>query len=103
MFTAPSCFAVALLFALASSTRAQSSASTSGYVGYNLTLEGDQNAVVFSTDDTRPNVTNETDPDVYLNATVHVTEIDLQVDNLTAKVQHRSRKHLFCGSFFIDS
>ena len=77
------------------------SASTSGYVGYDLKLEGDDDSVVFSTDDTRPNAAqNLPDPDVYLNASgkitdktcqnireidhraVHVSTIDLQVDNL---------------------
>ncbi|KAK4574134.1 hypothetical protein LTR86_001895 [Recurvomyces mirabilis] len=62
-------------------------ASTSGYVGYNLTLEGDQDSVVYSTDDTRPDAgATEPDPDIFLNATVLVQEIDLTVDNLTAKV-----------------
>ncbi|KAK5114544.1 hypothetical protein LTR62_002479 [Meristemomyces frigidus] len=59
--------------------------SASGYVGYNLTLEGDEDGVVYSTDDTRPNA-NEPDPDVYLNATVFVDTISLEVDNLTAKI-----------------
>jgi len=46
-------------------------ASTSGYVGYNVTLQGDQDSVVFSTEETRPDAaTNEPDPDVFLNATV---------------------------------
>ena len=76
-------------------------ASTSGYVGYDLKFEGDEDSVVFSTDDTRPNAAqNLPDPDVYLNASgkiidktcqsfreidnraVHVSTIDLQVDNL---------------------
>ncbi|KAK3672141.1 hypothetical protein LTR78_007894 [Recurvomyces mirabilis] len=62
-------------------------ASTSGYVGYNLTLEGDQDSAVYSTDDTRPDAgATEPDPDIFLNATVLVQEIDLTVDNLTAKV-----------------
>ena len=59
------------------------SASTSGYVGYNLTLEGDRDSVIFSTDETRPNADiRDPNPDVYLNASVHVGEIDIQVDNL---------------------
>jgi hypothetical protein len=53
----------ALAFAAVAST--QSTASTSGYVGYNLTLEGDQDSVVYSTEDTRPDAgVNEPDPDV---------------------------------------
>lgn len=62
-------------------------ASTSGYVGYNLTLEGDQDSAIYSTDNTRADAgINETNPDVYLHAAVHVGEIDIEVDNLTAKI-----------------
>ena len=67
------------VLALGCSVHAQT-ASTSGYVGYNLTLEGDQDSVVYSTEDTRPDAgVNEPDPDVYLNATVLVGEISLDV------------------------
>ena len=46
------------------------SASTSGYVGYNLTLQGDEDSVIFSTDETRPDAGQDaSDADVYLNAT----------------------------------
>ena len=70
----------------ATATNAQD-ASTSGYVGYNLTLEGDQDSVVYSTENTRPNASVAySDPDVYLNASVHVNEIDIKVENLTAKI-----------------
>ncbi|RMZ01168.1 hypothetical protein D0862_06473 [Hortaea werneckii] len=62
-------------------------ATTSDYVGYNLTMEGDDDSVIYSTDNTRPNASlNEPNPDVFLNASVHVGEIDLEVDNLTAKI-----------------
>ncbi|KAK0344406.1 hypothetical protein LTR02_011150 [Friedmanniomyces endolithicus] len=62
-------------------------ASTSGYVGYNLTLTGDEDSVVYATDDVNAGAgVNVPDPDVYLNASVHVGTIDLQVDNLTAKI-----------------
>jgi hypothetical protein len=48
---------------------ALSQAQTSGYVGYDLNLEGDEGSVIFSTDETRPNAgVNFPDPDVYLNA-----------------------------------
>jgi len=63
--------------------------SSSGYVGYNLTLEGDQDSVIFATENTRPEeTTNRTypDPDVFLNASVSVEEINIEVDELTAKV-----------------
>ncbi|KAI7091978.1 hypothetical protein KC356_g177 [Hortaea werneckii] len=62
-------------------------ATTSDYVGYNLTMEGDDDSVIYSTENTRPNASlNEPNPDVFLNASVHVGEIDLEVDNLTAKI-----------------
>jgi hypothetical protein len=52
-------------------------------VGYNLQLEGDKDSVIFSTDETRPNAgLNEPEPDVYLNATVHVGTISIEVDSL---------------------
>ncbi|KAK3113323.1 hypothetical protein LTR53_009498 [Teratosphaeriaceae sp. CCFEE 6253] len=73
------------LLAFTNTVSAQS-ASTTGYVGYNLTLEGDDDSVIYATDDTRPGAANEPDPDVYLNAAVHVGTIDLEVDNLTAKI-----------------
>lgn len=81
---------------LTSSVRAQSTdvaattttdSSDSGYVGYNLTLEGDEDSVIFSTENTRPNASVVyPDPDVFLNASVSVEEINIEVDNLTAKV-----------------
>lgn len=71
---------VALGLLAAANVASAQTASTSGYVGYNLTLEGDQGSAIFSTDETDPDAgTTYPDPDVYLNATVHVTEIDLTV------------------------
>ena len=80
---------------LKSSVRAQSidistttaDSSDSGYVGYNLTLEGDEDSVIYSTENTRSNASlTYPDPDVFLNASVSVEEIDIEVDNLTAKI-----------------
>jgi len=66
---------------------AAASSSATGYVGYNLTLEGDQGSVVYSTDETNPNASTQyPDPDVFLNASVSVKEIDIEVDNLSAKI-----------------
>ena len=56
------------------------------YIGYKRSTEGDQNSVVYDTAGTPSNASNVPDPDVFLNATVHVTEIDLTVTNLTAKI-----------------
>jgi hypothetical protein len=58
------------------------------YEGYKLDRQGDQTAAVYETAET-PSVNNSAswpDPDVYLNASVHVGEIFLEVDNITAKV-----------------
>ncbi|GAB7324696.1 hypothetical protein MBLNU13_g08562t1 [Cladosporium sp. NU13] len=80
---------------LTSSVRAQSTdvatttadSSDSGYVGYNLTLEGDEDSVIYSTENTRSNASlTYPDPDVFLNASVSVEEINIEVDNLTAKI-----------------
>jgi hypothetical protein len=81
---------------LISSVRAQTTdaatttttdSSDSGYVGYNLTLEGDGDSVIYSTENTRSNASlTYPDPDVFLNASVSVEEINIEVDNLTAKI-----------------
>ena len=72
----------------ASLTSSSSDPDSSGYVGYNLTLEGDQDSVIFATENTRASETNRTFPesDVFLNASVSVEEINIEVDELTAKI-----------------
>ncbi|CAD0095668.1 unnamed protein product [Aureobasidium vineae] len=79
-----------LAFALSCTVSAASSSSSSsdaGYVGYNLTLSGDDDSAIYSTANTRQNASSQyPDPDVFLNASVSVKEIDIEVDNLTAKV-----------------
>ena len=60
-----------------------------GYVGYQLHERGDPESVIYETADTPAagNVsTTNPPPDVFLNATVHVGEIDIEVDNITAKI-----------------
>jgi len=77
---------VLLCFFIATFISAQTS-TDSGYFGYSLTQEGDPDSVVYATNSTTPNVsTSVPEPDVYLNASVHVGEIDLTVTNLTAKI-----------------
>lgn len=77
---------VCALLAIAGTAAAQS-ASASGYVGYNLTLEGDGDSVVYSTDDTNTDAaTTGPDPDVFLNATVFVGEISLEVVGLANSI-----------------
>ncbi|KAL9110128.1 MAG: hypothetical protein Q9227_005322 [Pyrenula ochraceoflavens] len=58
-----------------------------GYIGYSLSERGDQESVVYDTVSTPYNgSTTSPPPDVYLNASVHVGEIDILVANLTAQV-----------------
>jgi len=65
---------------------AQSSAG-SGYTGYSLSVEGDPNSVIYSTSSTPGNVDPAfPEPDVFLNASVSVGEVDILVANLTAKI-----------------
>ena len=62
-------------------------AQSSGYIGYSLSSSGDPESATYSTDSTPANVsTTNPPPDVFLNATVSVNEIDLTVSNLTAKI-----------------
>lgn len=66
---------------------AQSPSTTSTYIGYNLTQTGEGGNAIYDTASTNSsNVSTTTSPDVFLNATVHVGEIDLVVSNLTAQV-----------------
>lgn len=60
-----------------------------GYTGYKLEIreDGDPLAVLYETENTTPNVSALVpEPDVLLNASVHVGEIYVGVDNLTAKI-----------------
>jgi hypothetical protein len=58
-----------------------------GYVGYHLSERGSPDSVLYETSNTNTNVsTTNPPPDVFLNASVHVGEIDIQVNNLTAKI-----------------
>jgi hypothetical protein len=75
--------ATGLLVLAASSVLAQDD----GYIGYSLKRDGDPNAVTYETSSTPAGMdTTVTEPDVYLNASVYVGEIDVEVDNITAKV-----------------
>jgi len=65
---------------------AQSTAN-SGYTDYSYKLSGDPNSVIYDTSSSPANVsTTFPPPDVFLNASVFVGEIDLDVSNLTAKI-----------------
>ncbi|EOD51958.1 hypothetical protein UCRNP2_1245 [Neofusicoccum parvum UCRNP2] len=74
-------FAV-LLLSLVLSVYAQN-----GYIGYSLEDTGDPDSAVYETANTKANTsTTYPPPDVFLNASVHVGEIDIEVLNLTAKI-----------------
>ncbi|KAJ9622033.1 hypothetical protein H2203_006914 [Taxawa tesnikishii (nom. ined.)] len=81
------------LLALVASTASLSSAQTvtssaSGYAGYSLGLTGDRDSAIYETEntDTTNSSTTYPPPDVFLNASLHVGEIDILVQNLSAKV-----------------
>ena len=63
--------------------------SGDGYIGYHLAERGDQESVIYETADTpaagNVSATNPP-PDVFLNASVHIGEIDIDVENVTAKI-----------------
>lgn len=78
-----------VLFSVAGSVLAQGGQGQDGYVGYKLEHRGDPESVVYETADTDPDVGGVVlaqEPDVYLNASLYVGEIDIEVDNITAKV-----------------
>ncbi|KAI1126513.1 hypothetical protein F5Y10DRAFT_244688 [Nemania abortiva] len=56
-----------------------------GYFGYELHKRGDPESTNYETADT-PGVDLPVEPDVFLNASVSVGEIDIEVDNITAKI-----------------
>ena len=63
-----------------------------GYFGYDFHRYGDRDSIRYETANKKDPIRNRTAvPDVYLNATVHVGEIDIRVDNLTAKVNLDAR------------
>ncbi|KAK5938694.1 hypothetical protein PMZ80_008886 [Knufia obscura] len=72
-------------FLLLTTTLAQST-NSSGYTDYNLSITGDDDSTLYETAST-PGTSNSTlPPDVYLNASLHVGEIDILVEELTAKI-----------------
>jgi len=59
--------------------------SGDGYIGYRLERRGDPESAGYETANTDVNIM-PVEPDVYLNASVSVGHIGIQVDNITAKV-----------------
>jgi hypothetical protein len=100
----PSLLLFALLFALvflldltSSQIISSTDSNEGGYTGYTLTVRDSTNAtddVVYETENTDTNTnpsTNESPPDVYLNASVSVGEIDITVRNLSAEINISAR------------
>ncbi|KAF5021021.1 hypothetical protein F66182_6952 [Fusarium sp. NRRL 66182] len=58
-----------------------------GYYGYKLSRRGDDESAIYETENTNSGIAplNE-EPDVYLNASVSVGEISVEVQNITAKI-----------------
>ncbi|KKY39446.1 hypothetical protein UCDDA912_g00519 [Diaporthe ampelina] len=76
------------LLAFSVSCAEHGSRQDDGYIGYRLDQRGDPESAVYETANTNTDADNvlPEDPDVYLNASVSVGEIDIEVDNITAKI-----------------
>ncbi|KXH35187.1 hypothetical protein CNYM01_10087 [Colletotrichum nymphaeae SA-01] len=75
------------LLALSTLTLAQDEPKGDGYAGYELNRRGDNESAVYETANTKTGIdTLNPIPDVYLNASVSVGEISIEVQNITAKV-----------------
>lgn len=62
-------------------------AKSDGYYGYHLSRRGDDESAIYETEGTTSGTRPlGEDPDVYLNASVSVGEISVEVQNLTAKI-----------------
>ena len=68
------------------STHDSESDDHDGYTGYRLERRGDADSAIYETANTPPGVILAEEPDVYLNASLYVGEISVEVDNITAKV-----------------
>jgi len=77
--------AVALLL-LSFTTFTLGDDSGDGYIGYRLEQRGDPGSTGYETANTDLGGVMPVEPDVYLNATVSVGHIGIQVDNITAKI-----------------
>ncbi|KAK4041117.1 hypothetical protein C8A01DRAFT_34850 [Parachaetomium inaequale] len=72
--------------ALVSITSVSAADGDDGYIGYRLEHRGDPESAIYETDSTSSGVVLPKEPDVYLNASVSVGHIGIEVDNITAKV-----------------
>jgi hypothetical protein len=62
-----------------------------GYFGYRLEQRGDPESAIYETSSTNPGIILPQEPDVYLNASVSVGHIGVEVDNITAKINLDAR------------
>ncbi|WYZ40979.1 hypothetical protein EsH8_IV_001320 [Colletotrichum jinshuiense] len=77
----------AALLALSTLALGQDEPKGDGYFGYHLERRGDNESAVYETANTKTGIdTLNPIPDVYLNASVSVGEISIEVQNITAKV-----------------
>ncbi|KAK2013614.1 hypothetical protein LZ32DRAFT_604396 [Colletotrichum eremochloae] len=75
------------LLTLSTLALAQDEPRGDGYFGYDLKRRGDNESAVYETANTKTGIdTLNPIPDVYLNASVSVGEISIDVQNITAKV-----------------
>jgi hypothetical protein len=88
MFSSSKGLLVLGLLVFSASCAEHGSRQDDGYIGYRLDQRGDPESAVYETANTNTDADNilPEDPDVYLNASVSVGEIDIEVDNITAKV-----------------
>jgi hypothetical protein len=76
-------FTLSLLSLLSASSSVL--AQEDGYIGYRLERRGDNESAIYETANTK-GVQLPQEPDVFLNASVSVGEINIEVENITAKV-----------------
>ncbi|KAK4450887.1 hypothetical protein QBC34DRAFT_401801 [Podospora aff. communis PSN243] len=74
------------LLLLVTASVALSAGDGDGYIGYRLERRGDPESAGYETANTKDVGILPVEPDVYLNASVSVGHIGIQVDNITAKV-----------------
>lgn len=82
-----SLFSIAAFASLSFLSTVSAQSTTSTYIGFNLNSTGEPDSALYDTASlNNSNVSTTSSPDVFLNATVFVGEIDLLVSNLTAQV-----------------
>lgn len=82
------CFLILSVSCFIDGTHEHGKRDEDGYIGYRLDQRGDPESAVYETANTNTDIDNilPEEPDVYLNASVSVGEIVIEVDNITAQV-----------------